>query len=81
MRTNKSAVWLVLLGVLCPAAAGAASASAKGTNIVVDTADTGLISVNEKSEPEGEKPPVFYQDKDTSMGFNENGEPNVGMHF
>lgn len=60
----------------------AAEATAhRGTNFTIDTVESGPISLNEKSEPGGEKPPIFYKDHDSTVGFNEDGEPNVGTRF
>ena len=56
-----------------------ASAS-KNTNITVDTAESGLISLNEKTKAKDERL-KFYDDDSTTVGFNEEGDPAVGMRF
>ena len=64
------------LGPLGPARAD----SHKSTNIRVDSAELEPFSAFErKTEPEGK--PVFYSDGATTVGFNDDGEPNVGTRF
>ncbi len=62
------------------ALASEASSTQKGPNVKIDTADLGLISLNEKTEPK-EKRPVFYADGNTSLDINEDGDPNINMRF
>ncbi len=66
--------------VVCLGAHQAWAAGPKSTNVTVDTLETGLISLNEKTEPK-EKNLQLYQEGDTSIGFNDEGEPNWGTHF
>lgn len=55
------------------------SASARPENIVVDTKELGPINLNEKAEPKERV--VFYEEGNTAVSINDDGDPNVGMKF
>ena len=63
------------------AAAPAQASGSKNTNITVDTAETGLISLNKKTSKDPDERATFYEDESTTVGFNEQGDPAVGMRF
>ena len=47
------------------------ASSSRGTNVTIDTNDSGPISLNEKIDPENQRP-VIYKDGDVALDFNEN---------
>ena len=54
--------------------------SHKSTNITVSSSDLEPFSLNKKTESE-EKRPTFYSDDKANIDINENGDPNLNMHF
>ncbi len=51
----------------------------KGPNFTVDSSDLEPFDLNKKTDPD--EKPIFYKDGNTTVGFNDEGEPNVGMRF
>jgi len=84
LSVKKSAIILVS-GVLSFAPlvhAGGESGAAprKNTDVQVSSSDLEPFSIDKKTDPDGGKP-VFYSDGSTTVGFNDDGEPNVGTRF
>lgn len=50
------------------------------TNISVDSSELGPVSINDKVKTKQDKRSLQI-DEDVSLGFNEDGDPNVGMRF
>ena len=57
-----------------------AASGARRAHVTVDSADLGPVSLNGKSGRKEERP-MLYSDDDVSVGFNEDGDPNMGMRF
>jgi hypothetical protein len=55
------------------------TACARPENIVVDTKELGPINLNEKAE--AKERVVFYEEGNTAVSINDDGDPNVGMKF
>ena len=83
----KKVIWFFILagffaGVR-PSLADEASSSAvshKGPHVTVDSTELEPFSLNEKTEPKNERA-VFYSDEKASVDINDEGEPNLNMHF
>ena len=56
------------------------SFSHKSTNVIVSSSDLEPFSLNEKTESK-EKRLSFYSDDKANIDINENGDPNLNMHF
>lgn len=56
------------------------SLSHKSTNVIISSSDLEPFSLNKKTESE-EKRPTFYSDDKANIDINENGDPNLNMHF
>ena len=52
---------------------------AKGPNFTVDSNDLEPYDLNKKSEPD--EKPILYADGNTTVGFNDDAQPNVGVRF
>ncbi len=76
----KKGIILSAIALVSWAWAHAGCAYAHSTDGVVDTKDLGPISLNEKTRTGNEKT-VFYQEGNTAVSINEDGDPNVGMKF
>jgi len=62
------------------ASAGSDSIAHRGTNVQVDSRDLEPFLVKEKTEPK-EKNLTFFSNDTSSVGFNDEGEPNLSTHF
>ena len=65
---------------VCGEASEAYPSPRKSTNVTVESSQLEPFSINEKTEPK-DKRAVFYSDQNSSVDINENGEPNLNMHF
>ena len=52
----------------------------RNTNISVDSSELGPVSINDKVKTKQDRQSLQI-DEDVSLGFNEDGDPNVGMRF
>lgn len=77
---RKGLFFTVLFVVVCGIVAAARNAQARSTDVVIDTNDSGPISLNDKVNADNERV-VFYQEGNTAVSINEDGDPNVGMKF
>ncbi len=82
-KAAASAITLLMLSAV-PACAEAESEEVfvkrKGPNIQVSSADPEVSSVDSWMNASDEKP-VIYQDGNTAVGFNSDGDPNVSTRF
>ncbi len=51
----------------------------KGPNVTIDSNDLEPYDLNKKSNPE--EKPILYSSGNTTIGFNDDAQPNVGMRF
>ena len=69
---------LILMAALFFLRAGALYAN---PNTQVSSTDPEIRSVHSWMNQDDAKPPTFYQNGSTSMGFNDDGDPNVSTRF
>ncbi len=87
MKSNNEKIFLLFLGgVFIAASAGASTDPAKAplsshrsTNITVTSSELEPFDLNRKTD--AEERIKFYQDENTVVGFNDQGEPGVGTRF
>lgn len=86
-RFLKTTVFALILGFVfsisnlyadAPAATDSGLAH-KGPNVSIDSNDLEPYDLNKKSDPE--QKPVLYSDGNTTVGFNDDAQPNVGVRF
>lgn len=84
IKENFVAVFLIGLFFTTPLFAAeeatGRSFSRKSTNVTVSSSDLEPFSLNEKTESNEERH-KFYSDDKTSIDVNEDGDPNLNMHF
>jgi hypothetical protein len=63
--------------------AKASEVSGRGTNIQVTSSDSGVVSLDDRlpPAPPREDRPILYRDESTSIGFNDDGDPNLSTRF
>ena len=54
-----------------------ALAVSPNTNVKVSSADVEPLAVEKRVDEK----PIFYKDEQVTVGFNDDGDPNVGMRF
>ena len=78
---NKKVLVSSLFLIFLTSAAGFAE-GLRNTNISVDSSEIGPISINEKIKTKQDKGKQSLQlDENVALGFNDDGDPNVGMRF
>ncbi|OGW83240.1 MAG: hypothetical protein A3C47_02080 [Omnitrophica bacterium RIFCSPHIGHO2_02_FULL_51_18] len=87
MKTNDGKVSLVFLAAVFTAVsvyasneiAKASISPGRSTHFTVDSSELEPFDLNKKTDEEGGI--KFYQDGNTTIGFNEDGGPAVGTRF
>lgn len=51
----------------------------KGPNVSIDSSELEPFDINKKTDPE--QKPEIYVDQNTTIGFNDDAQPSVGMRF
>lgn len=75
----------MFMALLCPtlvfadAGAGEETPIKKGPNVSVDSTELEPFDINKKTDPE--QKPEIYVDQNTTIGFNDDAQPSVGMRF
>ena len=82
-RVKKKLLVLALLPVapLLWGSAPVAAQAARSTNVHVESATLDESTLNAKLNVPQDEKAVFYNDGSTSVGFNENGDPNMSLRF
>jgi hypothetical protein len=82
-RVKKNLLVLALLPTV-PLLWGSATLmaqSGRNTNVQIESSSLDEWTIDDKLNTPQDEKPIFYDDGSTSVGFNENGDPNMSMRF
>ncbi len=79
-KTAVFAAWLILPSLAFSPLVYSDAPQTKNTNVQIDSRELVPVSLDEKLGKREEKF-HFYKDEDKTIGFNDNGDPNVSTRF